>query len=101
MVFVWTEPAGQTLEVDVVVDLVLAAARCFGELEGNWSRVLLWLEGVAQRSGAAVFGFVAAMMSEQQKQAVNAVLERARLGSGDDGAVVDRIEGISRTYQLI
>lgn len=95
--------ASQTLEVDVVVDLLLAVARCFGQQQHQWSRVLLWFEGVAARSGAASFSFVTAMLSVQQKAAMSAVLDSIPLtsSSGSEGeGVRERISNVRAAYEL-
>jgi hypothetical protein len=99
--------AAQTLEVDVVATLLLAAGKCFGEQRQQWGRVLRWFEGVAVRSGESSFGFVVAMLSGEQKQAMATVLESVERGAcnsdGDDGSrdlEVSRVNAVRALYGI-
>lgn len=90
----------QTLEVDVVVDALLAATRCFGEQRQQWARVLSWFEGLSVRSGGASFSFVAAMFSTAQKEALRAALLSAETSFAGDPACRDRANRVRLTYGL-
>ena len=95
--------AAQTLEVDVVVDLLLVVGRCFGERDHQWSRVLLWFEGVAARCGAASFSFVTSMLSAEQKRALSAVLDLVAEHIAERGASCGEEDGSdeARTERMI
>jgi hypothetical protein len=78
---VFPSEKSSVLEADVVVELLLAVSKCYGEKQGMWGSVLTWFSAVVSLSS---FGFIKSLLSEQQVTQLHDALGRCEQGGDCD-----------------